>query len=280
MVDEQRRSCCGSTENTWHLTDCKLGGPTGPQDVYGGMKRYWEGEEYWPELRAEREALAPRVQDTYSISVEPNSTYQIVGAYFPFGPSVAIVADEHCRPHTVIAGTCIFDMSTQSYWLNTNGRSDGWEELAKEPSDSGPNVCNGKCEPVCAFCEPQRVITEGEMDTVRLIESDRIPPGPIVVGEFTHSGTEIVRALAGVDFGYDARALALIPHRWCCGGLPTDAHLSGCPTNFFAEGQTVIKPDMEWSLGPGSIWPASTRLRIREDKASSDRTFENETRLH
>lgn len=208
----------------------------------------------------------------------------------------------------------------------------------------GGDGCRG-----CAWCEHVGP---------KVVETDLIPPGPMLVGEFTQPGTEIVRELAGIcrvpgcdhdpdnlncvnpgrwgeqgkvgfagahhtsdgicvghssgelvgcamenigageegrillggpegvrrrhpeafmeagiDFGYDARALALMPHRWCCGGLPTDRHLDGCPTNFFAEGQTVIKPDVNLT----DPW-GRARLRIAEDRVSSDRTFENETR--
>ena len=152
----------------------------------------------------------------------------------------------------------------------------------------GGDGCRG-----CAWCEHVGP---------KVVETDLIPPGPILVGEFTFPGTDIVQELAGcagahhtsdgicvghspgelvgcamesvgIDFGYDARALALIPHRWCCGGLPTDRHLNRCPTNFFAEGQTVIKPDLN-VMDP---W-GRARLRIAEDRVSSDRTFENETR--
>jgi hypothetical protein len=107
----------------------------------------------------------------------------------------------------------------------------------------------------------------------KVIVTDNLPPGPIVVGEFTHDSTELVQALygrqagklaAGIDFGY---------YRTCCSTAPGSAHWKGCGTNFFAEGQVVIKPD----FNPMDPW-GPARLRIREDVRASDRTFENETR--
>ena len=70
----------------------------------------------------------------------------------------------------------------------------------------------------------------------------------------------------------------LTPYRKCCSSLAGTPHLRGCGVYYFADGQTVIKPDVEWALGPGRVWPQSSRLRIKEDTVSGDRTFENETR--
>lgn len=36
----------------------------------------------------------------------------------------------------------------------------------------------------------------------RYVETNNLPPGPMVVGEFTERGTGLVRALAGLDYGY------------------------------------------------------------------------------
>lgn len=172
----------------WHNVDCQLGGPTGPEDVHGGLKRYWEGEEHWPELTAERGALAPSVQDVVGCAME--------------------------------------------------------------------NIGAGE----------QGVISLGTMnpgDQVEIIVTDNLPPGPIVIGNFTQRDTGIVRALAGLDYGY----------RTCCSTHPGSPHWQGCGTYFFAEGQTVIKPD----FNPMDPW-GRARLRLKEDTGASDRTFENETR--
>lgn len=49
---------------------------------------------------------------------------------------------------------------------------------------------------------------------------------------------------------------------------------------YFADGQTVIKREAGFSTGPGRVYWGPDQLRVKEDTASSDRTFENETRLH
>lgn len=96
-----------------------------------------------------------------------------------------------------------------------------------------------------------------------------LPPGPMVVGEFTHDGTELAQAL----YGRQAGKLDFDYYRTCCSTAPGSPHWKGCGTNFFAEGQVFVKPDFN-PMDP--CGPA--RLRIREDTVASDRTFENETR--
>jgi hypothetical protein len=135
------------------------------------------------------------------------------------------------------------------------------------------------------------------------VESDRLPPGPGIVGEFTHPGTEIVRDLAGdhdwhlgratedidaggegqvvlgLDYGYSnvqtvyARNMRLVPYRGCCGTLEDSTHLPECPSHYFVTGQVVVAGAVDFMLG-------SARMVMREDTVSSDRTFENETRLN
>lgn len=113
--------------------------------------------------------------------------------------------------------------------------------------------------------------------------------GPQCAGSVTHNfhrETDERMELVGIDYGYEdvqtvvVKDMRLIPYRKCCATLPGSVHWSHCATNYFAEGQTVLKPDIRWELGPGRVWPFSTGLRIKEDAVSSDRTFENETRLH
>lgn len=112
------------------------------------------------------------------------------------------------------------------------------------------------------------------------------PIGPGLVGEYTFQGTDVgadgegrVKMGVGGELhstnvrGVWARNGWLTPYRQCCATLPGSVHWQGCSINFFAEGQTVIKPDIN-TLNP---W-APARLRIQEDVGSSDRTFENETR--
>jgi hypothetical protein len=124
----------------------------------------------------------------------------------------------------------------------------------------------------------------------KVIVTDNLPPGPILVGEFTHDGTELVQALYGRQAGkiaamediYEgdmdslrARGLVAGYYRTCCSTAPGSPHWKGCGTNFFADGQTVIKPD----FNARDPW-GPARLRICEDNVASDRTFENETRPH
>lgn len=204
----------------------------------------------------------------------------------------------------------------------------------------GGDGCTG-----CAWCEREVGKNEYWMARgVRVVETDLIPPGPIIVGEFTWDEqgafqeftTNKTCRVPGCDHDPD-NLNCVNPGRWgeqgtvgCAGAHHTSdgicvghspGELVGCAMEdievdgndrvalpvssghcevcgfakvvcrgdhtpwvrgpardfgyFFAEKQVVIKPD----FNPMDPW-GPARLRIAEDKISSDRTFENETRLH
>jgi hypothetical protein len=70
-----------------------------------------------------------------------------------------------------------------------------------------------------------------------------------------------------------AQHLRLVPYRGCCHTLEDTTHLRECPSQYFVRGQVVVTGAVDFMLG-------SARMVMREDTVSSDRTFENETRLN
>lgn len=74
----------------------------------------------------------------------------------------------------------------------------------------------------------------------------------------------------------EGRSMRLIPYRTCCHSLMgLDAHEPHCAAKYFADGQRVVRRGWHNDHPFGN-----PPLRIKPDTVSSDRTFENETRLH
>lgn len=185
----------------------------------------------------------------------------------PPGPIVVMVRGRKNGKVSAMEGDLVGNCRCrQVFYANSNGQETlphkpgQYEECTYHVRFDGPPAAHVLPENAVSFTQNSSQSTEPDRVTFR-------DEGRILLG-----GPEGVRRrhpdafAAGIDFGY---------YRTCCGTTPGSPHWKGCGTYFFADGQTVIKPDFYTT----ELW-GPARLRIREDTVASDRTFENETRLH
>lgn len=109
-----------------------------------------------------------------------------------------------------------------------------------------------------------------------LLETNLITRGPIVVGDFTHAGTDIVRELAAVKAMQE-----LAPEmEWEPVGCPDhDWHFIGRRNGKSYARERILEMQelaqrVVMPLYRNGRWP----VRVIHDTVPNDRTFENETR--
>lgn len=140
---------------------------------------------------------------------------------------------------------------------------------------------NGMGEPIVERFTMDSDDYEEERESIVGYAKESIPPGG--VGEIQLSGGDAYAFNLEPNAVY-ALNMRLIPYRGCCETLPGLRHRPGCPSAYFVAGQRVVRPQLNFADDPFGHFSddqfGRAPMQMLEDRVSSDRTFENETRLH